>query len=81
MEKLKRNREIVTRNTVAKSHNVGKPPMTTKANAKKKFNLGDPRSNRSPPPPERGMNQQDYFRNKNKSVDLQALKNRDGLDP
>lgn len=56
MEKLKINRDIANRKTsVAKSHNVGKPPMTTKANAKKKFNLGDPRVNRSPPPQDRGL--------------------------
>jgi hypothetical protein len=73
MERLRRNQEIAQRN-VSKSHNVGKPPMTTKASAKKKFNLGDARANRSPPPPDRVLDRQDYFRNKNKSVDLQALK-------
>jgi len=47
--------------------------MTTKASAKKKFALGDPRANRSPPPENRAFDKQDYFRNKNKSVDLNAL--------
>lgn len=54
MERLRRNQEIAQRNLVSKSHNVGKPPMTTKASAKKKFALGDPRANRSPPPENRG---------------------------
>tara|TARA_B110000285_G_C15110057_1_gene610470 strand:- start:181 stop:354 length:174 start_codon:yes stop_codon:yes gene_type:complete len=55
MEKLKRNKELASKTLVSKSHNVGKPPMTTKASAKNKIALGDLRTNRSPPPPNRGL--------------------------
>lgn len=83
MEKLKRNKELAHKTLVSKSHNVGKPPATTKASTKKKIALGELRTNRSPAPLRPGMDKEDYFRNKNKSVDLQALQyNKDGtLDP